>query len=285
MDSDLWISRLMAAKRQFALQRAQRQHAAPASHHDRFGYDDIEPEDDVRSDFPCPYCYEDHDVTSLCAHLEDEHPFESKIVRHHRVRRVTGNGNHNLSYAGRDLQLQETYLKVLLGNSSRSSSTNASSTVTDSLLSSLVLNLSSLEVEDTSKSSAPSVVENNWFKRSLPSKTWKLRNLKLDLRGASRPPGFELRRRTFSHRPRKPPNPGPAHTLGDITREITCLGLTWSSGRPGPISLLLLWTRGQRGDFFTQVSQNPLNQGFEPGTWGCRRNVPNHWAWHPLAYT
>ncbi|PWZ04719.1 Protein DEHYDRATION-INDUCED 19 4 [Zea mays] len=101
MDSDLWISRLTAAKRQFALQRAQREHAAPASHHDRnesisiknnlfmsqintitdrFGYDDIEPEDDLHSDFPCPYCYEDHDVASLCAHLEDEHPFESKIV-------------------------------------------------------------------------------------------------------------------------------------------------------------------------------------------------------------
>jgi len=97
------------------------------------------------------------------------------LQRHHRVRRVTGNGNHNLSYAGRDLQLQETYLKVLLGNSSRSSSTNASSTVTDSLLSSLVLNFSSLEVEDTSKSSSLALVENNWFKRSLPSKTWKLR--------------------------------------------------------------------------------------------------------------
>jgi hypothetical protein len=68
----------MAAKRQFALQRAQRQHAAPASHHDRF--DDIEPEDEGRSDFPCPYCYEDHDITSLCTHLEDEHPFESKVV-------------------------------------------------------------------------------------------------------------------------------------------------------------------------------------------------------------
>lgn len=97
------------------------------------------------------------------------------LQRHHRVRRVTGNGNHNLSYAGRDLQLQETYLKVLLGNSSRSSSTNVSSTVTDSLLSSLVLNFSSLEVEDTSKSSSPAMVENNWFKRSLLSKTWKLR--------------------------------------------------------------------------------------------------------------
>ncbi|XP_039839366.1 protein DEHYDRATION-INDUCED 19 homolog 4-like isoform X4 [Panicum virgatum] len=201
MDSELWISRLMAAKRQFALQCAQRQHAAPASHHDRFGYDDIEPEDEGRSDFPCPYCYEDHDITSLCTHLEDEHPFESKVVacpvcsariskdllehitlqhgylfklqRHHRLRRVAGAGNHTLTYAGRDLQ--ETYLKVLLGNSGRSSSTtNTSTSVTDSLLSSLVLNLSSSEAEDISKSSAPAVTENSWFKRSLPSKNWKI---------------------------------------------------------------------------------------------------------------
>ncbi|AQK70771.1 drought-induced 19 [Zea mays] len=143
MDSDLWISRLTAAKRQFALQRAQRQHAAPASHH-----------------------------VIVIYFLNDVH-----LQKHQRVRRVTGNGNHNLSYAGRDLQLQETYLKVLLGNSSRSSSTNASSTVTDSLLPSLVLNLSSPEVEDASKFSAPAVVENNWFKRSLPSKTWKLRTV------------------------------------------------------------------------------------------------------------
>ncbi|KAL6646774.1 hypothetical protein ACP70R_015468 [Stipagrostis hirtigluma subsp. patula] len=182
MDSDLWISRLMAAKRQFALQRAQRHHATPASHHDRFSYDDIEPEDEVCSDYPCPYCYEDHDITSLCTHLEDEHPFESKVValintidfihsRHHRLRRVAGAGNHALSLAGRDLQ--ETYLKALLGNSSRSSGTNTSSSVTDSLLSSLVLNLSSSEVEDASKLSAPAAVESNWFKRAVPSKTWK----------------------------------------------------------------------------------------------------------------
>lgn len=95
------------------------------------------------------------------------------LQRHHRLRRVAGTGNHTLSYAGRDLQ--ETYLKVLLGNSGRSSSTNTSSSVTDSLLSSLVLNLSSSEAEDTSKSSAPAVAENSWFKRLLPSKTWKIR--------------------------------------------------------------------------------------------------------------
>lgn len=208
MDSDHWISRLMAAKRQYALQRAQNHHHATAtatataashSHLDRYGYDDVEPEDEVRPDFPCPYCYEDHDITSLCAHLEDEHPFESKVVacpvcsariskdlldhitlqhgylfrlqRHHRLRRVAVPSNHALSLGGRDLQ--ETYLKVLLGNSSRSSGTNAASSVTDSLLSSLVLNLSSSEAEDTAKFSALAVVENNWFKRTLPSKTWK----------------------------------------------------------------------------------------------------------------
>ncbi|XP_006648568.1 protein DEHYDRATION-INDUCED 19 homolog 4 [Oryza brachyantha] len=203
MDSDHWILRLMAAKRQYALQRAQHEnhhHAATVSHShlDRYGYDDIQPEDEVRPDFPCPYCYEDHDITSLCAHLEDEHPFESKVVacpvcsariskdlldhitlqhsylfklqKHHRLRRVAVPSNHALSLGGRDLQ--ETYLKVLLGNSSRSSGTNASS-VTDSLLSSLVLNLSSSETEDTAKFCAPPVVENNWFKRALPSKTWK----------------------------------------------------------------------------------------------------------------
>uniref|UniRef100_A0A0D9YQZ3 Di19 C-terminal domain-containing protein n=1 Tax=Oryza glumipatula TaxID=40148 RepID=A0A0D9YQZ3_9ORYZ len=154
MDSDHWISRLMAAKRQYALQRAQNHHHATAtataashSHLDRYGYDDVEPED------------------------EDEHPFESKVVRHHRLRRVAVPSNHALSLGGRDLQ--ETYLKVLLGNSSRSSGTNAASSVTDSLLSSLVLNLSSSEAEDTVKFSAPAVVENNWFKRTLPSKTWK----------------------------------------------------------------------------------------------------------------
>jgi hypothetical protein len=24
----------------------------------------------------CPYCYEDHDVASLCVHLEEDHPYE-----------------------------------------------------------------------------------------------------------------------------------------------------------------------------------------------------------------
>jgi hypothetical protein len=27
-------------------------------------------------DVACPYCYEDHDVASLCVHLEEDHPYE-----------------------------------------------------------------------------------------------------------------------------------------------------------------------------------------------------------------
>ncbi|KAF0932706.1 hypothetical protein E2562_012001 [Oryza meyeriana var. granulata] len=51
MDSDHWISRLMAAKRQYSLQRAQNHHHATAMSHshlvaDRYGYDDVEPEDE-----------------------------------------------------------------------------------------------------------------------------------------------------------------------------------------------------------------------------------------------
>jgi hypothetical protein len=65
---------------------------------DRFGYDDIEPKDVVCSDFPCPSCYEDRDVTSLCAHLEDEHPFESKIVVSPSPNYATFTGYYQFGY-------------------------------------------------------------------------------------------------------------------------------------------------------------------------------------------
>ena len=37
-------------------------------------------EEEVRPDFPCPYCYEEFDVGSLCTHLEDDHPCESRAT-------------------------------------------------------------------------------------------------------------------------------------------------------------------------------------------------------------
>ncbi|KAI3925875.1 hypothetical protein MKX01_014515, partial [Papaver californicum] len=74
MDSDLWTSRLAAAKRQYALQHSQ------FGGLDRVNIDDLLVEEESRPDFPCPYCFEDYDIASLCSHLEDEHPFESKVT-------------------------------------------------------------------------------------------------------------------------------------------------------------------------------------------------------------
>lgn len=47
---------------------------------DRLGIDDFDVEEEVRPDYPCPYCYEDFDIASLCSHLEDEHSCESRVT-------------------------------------------------------------------------------------------------------------------------------------------------------------------------------------------------------------
>lgn len=35
-------------------------------------------EDDVREEFPCPFCSEYYDVVGLCCHVDDEHPVEAQ---------------------------------------------------------------------------------------------------------------------------------------------------------------------------------------------------------------
>ncbi|XP_026655703.1 protein DEHYDRATION-INDUCED 19-like isoform X4 [Phoenix dactylifera] len=116
MDSDLWASRLFADKRHYLLQHRQN----PQS--DRLGVDDFEMEEEVRPDFPCPHCYGDHDVTSLCYHVEDDHAFESKTARQRQLRRFAIPSSQTLSLLGRDLR--EAYLQLLLGTGTyRSSNT------------------------------------------------------------------------------------------------------------------------------------------------------------------
>ncbi|XP_077212483.1 protein DEHYDRATION-INDUCED 19-like isoform X1 [Tasmannia lanceolata] len=193
MDSDLWISRLAAAKRHYSLQQHQN------SQSDRLAIDDFEVEEEVRPDFPCPYCYEDYDIASLCSHLEDEHPIESKVTvcpicsvkvsrdmlnhitvqhghlfklqRRRRLRRVAIPNSQALSLLGRDLR--EAHLQVLLGGGGyRSTNTNTSNAVTDSLLSSLMLNFPASEAEEISKSIV-STSEDTSVKNVISTQTWK----------------------------------------------------------------------------------------------------------------
>lgn len=196
MDSDFWTSRLAAAKRQYALQHHQQN-----SHHlDRLNMDDFEVEEDVRPDFPCPYCYEDFDIASLCSHLEDEHSCESKVTvcpicsvkvsrdmlshitlqhghlfklqRRRRLRRVAIPNSQALSLLGRDLR--EAHLQVLLGGGAYRSSntTNVTNVASDPFLSSLILNFPSSEAEDISKSVVPTV-EDTTSKNVTPNHMWK----------------------------------------------------------------------------------------------------------------
>ena len=42
------------------------------------GYEDLEGEDDLKSEFICPFCAEVFDIVGLCCHIDEEHPVEVK---------------------------------------------------------------------------------------------------------------------------------------------------------------------------------------------------------------
>ncbi|KAJ0016615.1 hypothetical protein Pint_10522 [Pistacia integerrima] len=209
MDSDFWTSRLAAAKHQYTLQ-----HHHQSSLLDRLSIDDFEVEDELRPDFPCPYCYEDFDIASLCSHLEDEHSCESKVtvcpicsvkVARDMLSHITLQHGHlfkisftmetsmNSYYLQRRRRLRrvaipssqalsllgrdlrEAHLQVLLGGGGyRSNNTNVSNAATDPFLSSLILNFPSSEVEEISKSVVTSA-EDTATKNPAPTHIWKSR--------------------------------------------------------------------------------------------------------------
>ncbi|KAF6155887.1 hypothetical protein GIB67_039218 [Kingdonia uniflora] len=206
MDSDLWTSRLAAAKREYILH-----HHHNSQQLDRLSFNDLEVEEEIRPDFPCPYCFEDYDIISLCSHLEDEHSFESRVTicpicsvkvtrdmlnhitlqhgnlfkmqRRRRLRRVALPNSQSLSLLSRDLR--EAHLQVLLGGGTyRSSNANSSNTLTDSLLSSLVLNFPASETEDVSKSAVTSA-EDISIKNVTSTPTCKPRFIAFPLIGSS----------------------------------------------------------------------------------------------------
>ncbi|KAI8022935.1 hypothetical protein LOK49_LG03G03573 [Camellia lanceoleosa] len=71
MDADSWSARLSSASKRYQL--------ALQSRSDMFmGFEEIDGDDDVREEFPCPFCSEYFDIVGLCCHIDDEHPVEAK---------------------------------------------------------------------------------------------------------------------------------------------------------------------------------------------------------------
>ncbi|XP_057495144.1 protein DEHYDRATION-INDUCED 19 homolog 3-like [Actinidia eriantha] len=154
MDADSWSARLSSASKRFQ--------SALQSRSDMFtGFEEIDGDDDVREEFPCPFCAEYFDIFGLCCHIDDEHTVEAKngvcpvcamrvgvdMVAHitlqhgnnfkmQRKRKSRKGGSHStLSLLRRELR--EGNLQSLLGGSSCIvSSTNAAP---DPLLSSFIL--------------------------------------------------------------------------------------------------------------------------------------------------
>ncbi|XP_021283105.1 protein DEHYDRATION-INDUCED 19 homolog 3-like [Herrania umbratica] len=71
MDADSWSARLSSASKRYQ--------SALQSRSDMFmGFEEIDGEDDIREEFPCPFCSEYFDIVGLCCHIDDEHPVEAK---------------------------------------------------------------------------------------------------------------------------------------------------------------------------------------------------------------
>jgi len=125
------------------------------------GFEEVEMDDDIREDYPCPFCTEYYDIVGLCCHIDEEHSLEANngvcpvcamrvgvdmvahITLHHgnmfkmqHKRKSRKPGSHStLSMLRRELR--DGNLQSLFGGSSRiNSSTNAAP---DPLLSSFIM--------------------------------------------------------------------------------------------------------------------------------------------------
>ncbi|KAF5739896.1 protein DEHYDRATION-INDUCED 19 3 [Tripterygium wilfordii] len=131
-------------------------------------FEEVDGDDDIREEFPCPFCSEYFDIVGLCCHIDDEHPMEAKngvcpvcalrvgidMVAHitlqhgNRKRKSRKGGSHSTLSLLRK-ELREGNLQSLFGGSSCTvSSSNAAS---DPLLSSFIL-----PIADDYTSSRPS---------------------------------------------------------------------------------------------------------------------------------
>lgn len=169
MDADSWNARLSSVSKRYQ--------SAFQSRSDVFmGFEEIEGDDDIREEFPCPFCSEYFDIVGLCCHIDDEHPIEAKngvcpvcatrvgidmvahitlqhgnIFKVQRKRKSRKNGSHSTLSMLRK-ELQEGNLQSLFGGSScMMSSSNAAP---DPLLSSFILPMADDIATSQSRSSA-----------------------------------------------------------------------------------------------------------------------------------
>ncbi|PON40543.1 Dehydration-induced protein [Parasponia andersonii] len=105
MEDDSWSFGLSASSRGFQ--------STLQSQSDFFiDLEDFDGDDDVKVDFPCPFCMEDFDIVGLCYHIDEEHPSEPNPghkLKHHKDEYST------LSFSRKELQ-DEPYRYIFDGS-------------------------------------------------------------------------------------------------------------------------------------------------------------------------
>ncbi|CAI9764791.1 unnamed protein product [Fraxinus pennsylvanica] len=142
MDADSWAARLSSASRRYqsVLQSRSGIKWEGLNVEMLMGFEEMDMDDDVREEYPCPFCSEYFDIVGLCFHIDDEHPVEAKngvcpICVMRRKRKSLKAGSHStLSLLRR--QLREGNLQSLFGGSS--CIVSSSNAAPDPLLSSFV---------------------------------------------------------------------------------------------------------------------------------------------------
>ncbi|KAL1549755.1 RING-type E3 ubiquitin transferase [Salvia divinorum] len=181
MDANSWAARLSSASKRYqsALQSRSGMTWDGFDAEMLMGFEEIDMDDDIREEYPCPFCSNYFDIVGLCCHIDDEHPIEAKngvcpvcamrvgVDMRRRKSRKSGSQS-TLSLLRRELR--EGNLQSLFGGSSCIvSSSNASP---DPLLSSFILPMvedyesvvrphSSADSTITKKSTTGSISERN----------------------------------------------------------------------------------------------------------------------------
>lgn len=185
MDGDSWSARLSSASKRYQ--------STLQSRSDMFmGFEEIDADDDIREEFPCPFCSEYFDIVGLCCHIDEEHPVEAKngvcpvcamrvgvdmvahitlqhgnIFKMQRKRKSRKGASHSTTLSLLRKELREGNLQSLFGGSS--CIVSSSNVAADPLLSSFILPMAddfvsvqppfSTETRLTKKSSAEKVSE------------------------------------------------------------------------------------------------------------------------------
>jgi len=82
MDANFWSGRLSSSSRSYKSALQSRSGGMEWDGLDAemlMEFEEVDvTEDDVREEFPCPFCSDYHDIVGLCCHIDDEHPAEAK---------------------------------------------------------------------------------------------------------------------------------------------------------------------------------------------------------------